>query len=276
MKFDVCLEMVFTDLAPEERVSKIAAAGFDCVELWFHDATFDGSTCSTALAKDPGAIRQACTASRVTVNNMVVNAPDGSFGGSPVDPNDHGKYVERLHEVIEYSRRIDCRAAITCTGNVVAGASRSVMRASAEKAFSRAAEIAEKEGYSLFLEPLNTRVDHAGYFLDSSREAAEIVRAIGSPSFKLLYDVYHMRVMECDVIRDVEGDASVIGHFHAAGVPGRHELDGGVLDYVAVIRAIKSSGYAGAFGLEYSPAIADHSASLASMRAYLSRAVQAA
>lgn len=270
MKFDVCLEMVFTDLSTEERILKIAEAGFDTVEFWFHDATFDGRTCTSDLAKDPSAIREACRNSGVAINNMVVNAPDGSFGGAPVDANDFSKYIERLHEVIEYAESIDCRTAITCTGDLVEGVSRSEMRGNVERAFSEAARVAEKSGFSLIVEPLNTRVDHAGYYLDSSLEATEIVRKIGSPNFKLLYDIYHMRIMGADVVDDIEKSIDVIGHFHAAGVPGRHELNTGELDYVHVIQAIEALGYAGAFGLEYAPSLKDDAASLASMRSFLS------
>src|ERR1035437_841031 len=145
MKYDVCLEMVFTALPTEERILKISEAGFDSVEFWFHDATFDGNTCATSLAKDPAAIRQACKAGGVTINNMVVNAPDGSFGGAPVNANDFKKYIDRLHEVIEYAAGIDCRMAITCAGNLVEGVSRSQMRANLERAYAEAASVAEKK-----------------------------------------------------------------------------------------------------------------------------------
>ena len=117
MKFDICLEMVFTDLPPEERIERIAAAGFDSVEFWFHDATFDGGTCTDRLPKDPVAIRESCKTSGVSINNMVVNAPDGSFGGAPVDARDYNKYIDRLHEVIAFAGLVDCGMAITCSGN---------------------------------------------------------------------------------------------------------------------------------------------------------------
>ncbi|MHB9038691.1 MAG: hydroxypyruvate isomerase family protein [Armatimonadota bacterium] len=269
MKFDVCLEMVFTDLSTEERIARIAKSGFDSVEFWFHDATFDGSTCATSLAKDPEAIRQACEANGVTINNMVVNAPDGSFGGAPVDANDHGKYIDRLHEVIEYSKSIDCKMAITCSGNIVEDLSREQMRTNLEKAYSEAAKIAEKNDFMLVVEPLNTHVDHAGYYLDSSSEAADIVRKIASPNFKLLYDVYHMQIMEGNIIANIEKNIDIIGHFHSAGVPSRHELSIGELNYINIINKIDSLGYKGKFGLEYAPSIADSAASLASQKAYL-------
>lgn len=268
MKFDICLEMVFTDLPYEKRIAKIAEAGFNAVEFWFHDATFDGSDCSTDFPKDPSVIKQACTASGVSVNNFVVNAWDGSFGGSPVDANDLNKYLDRLNEVIAFAKAIDCNMAITCTGKLVDGLSRPQMRANLEKAYGEAAKIAEKSNFMLVVEPLNTYVDHPGYFLDSSSEAAEIVRGIASPNFKLLYDVYHMQIMEGNIISNIEKNLDIIGHFHSAGVPGRNEILAGELNYRDIIKSIAASNYSGAFGLEYSPSC-DSFESLKATRAFI-------
>jgi len=268
-RLDVCLEMVFTDLPAEERIARIAQAGYRAVEFWFHDATFDGSGCPPGTGKDADAVRQACEQAGVELNNVVVNAPDGSFGGSPVDSRDLQKYLERTEEVIAFAKRAGCSKAITCTGNLVPGLERPAMRANLEKALGAAAEIAERNGFTLLLEPLNTHVDHPGYYLDSSSEGAQIVRAIGSPSLKLLYDVYHMQIMEGNIIASIRRHADVIGHFHSAGVPGRHEHFETELNYPAILKAIEETGYEGCFGLEYQPAMQDHLDSLVRVREYL-------
>ena len=268
VKFDVCLEMVFVDLPYERRIERIAAAGFDLVEFWFHDATFDGSTCTPEQAKDPATLRQVCESAGVGVNNMVVNAPDGSFGGTPVNPAELNQYLERLNEVAEFCQAIGCTKAITCSGNEQPGTSRRQMRAALEKALGEAAAVAARKGLTLLLEPLNTHVDHAGYYLDSSSEAAEIVRSIDSPNLRLLYDVYHMQIMEGNVIATIEKNIDAIGHFHAAGVPGRHEITTGELNYRQIVNRIEATGYDGAFGLEYVPAMPD-AESLAATRAML-------
>ena len=266
MNIDVCLEMILTDLPYERRIEETADAGFKLVEFWFHDVTFGGPTAGTP--KDAAAIRQACGANGVGVNNMVVNAPDGSVGGAPVNADDFGRYIDRLHEAIEFCRAVDCHKAITCAGNIVPGLTREQMRANLEKAYARAAEIAADEDFVLLLEPLNTHVDHPGYYLDSSSEGSEIVRAIGSPSFRLLFDIYHMQIMEGNIIANIERSIDIIGHFHAAGVPGRHELMNGELDYRQIVGRIDALGYTGAFGLEYSPLMPDAD-SLRATKAYL-------
>ncbi|MEI6916564.1 MAG: TIM barrel protein [Armatimonadota bacterium] len=268
MKFDICLEMVHTDLPYDRRIQEIKKAGFGCVEFWFHDSTFDGKGCTPDQPKDPQTLRQVCEQSGVTINNMVVNSPDGGLGGAVVDSKDLNKYLDRLHEVIEFSRAAGISKAITCTGNMPEGLSRAQMRANAEKAYAEAAAIAERENYTLFVEVLNSLVDHPGYFLDNWKEGVEIVKAVNSPNLKLLYDVYHMQIMHGNVIATIEADIDVIGHFHSAGVPGRHELTNGELDYKQIIQRIQATGYTGAFGLEYMPLIND-AESLASMAAYL-------
>ncbi|MEN6521525.1 MAG: TIM barrel protein [Armatimonadota bacterium] len=269
MKFDICLEMVHTDLPYDKRIQKIAKAGFDCVEFWFHDNTFDGATCTADQPKDAQTLRQVCEQCGMTINNMVVNSPDGIVGGVIVDSRELNKYIDRLHEVIAFSRAAGISKAITCTGNMVDGLSRSQMRSNLMKAYSEAAAIAEKENYTLYIEVLNSYVDHPGYYLDNWNEGVEIVKEINSPNLKLLYDIYHMQIMHGNVIATVQRDIDIIGHFHSAGVPGRHDLNVGELDYRQIIDNIDKVGYKGSFGLEYSP-IGCSDASLKSMHEYLS------
>ena len=139
------------------------------------------------------------------------------------------------------------------------------MRENLENALGEAVGIAAKAGFTLLLEPLNTLVDHAGYYLDSTAAAAEIIRGINSPHLRLLYDVYHMQIMEGKVIATIERNIDIIGHFHSAGVPGRAELFDTELNYPAIVKRIDSLGYNGCFGLEYFPRMADHRASLEAM-----------
>lgn len=203
---------------------------------------------------------------------MVVNAPDGDPGGAPVRAEDRSKYLERLGEVIAFAGACGCDAAITCTGNLQPGLSRNRMRRNLEDALGRAAEIAERSGFTLYLECLNTRTDHFNYFLDSSAEGAAIVRGIGSPNLRLLFDVYHMQIMEGCLVGNIEENLDVIGHFHGAGVPGRREIMTGEIRYPEIFRRIEAGGYAGSFGLEYLPSGDDSAGSLRATRRFLSGA----
>jgi len=112
----------------------------------------------------------------------------------------------------------------------------------------------EEAGITLVFEPLNTRIDHVGYYLWSLDEAFQIVEEVGSPNVKALIDLYHHYVMDDLDIDKIVANIHKIGHFHMAGFPGRHEpLIDSEVDYATVLGAIRKSGYAGAVGLEYFP-----------------------
>lgn len=133
------------------------------------------------------------------------------------------------------------------------GAPRERQHRSIVEGLRAAAPILEAAGAMLVIEPLNLRVDHAGYYLSGSEEAFSIVRETGSPAVKVLFDIYHQQITEGDLIRRITENIELIGHFHAAGNPGRHELDIGEISYPAVLGAIAGTGYTGCVGLEYRP-----------------------
>ena len=118
----------------------------------------------------------------------------------------------------------------------------------------RVAQAAENAGVSLLLELLNSKVDHPDYQCDHTTWGSQVCQQVGSPHVKLLYDVYHMQIMEGDVIRTIRDHCAHIGHYHVAGNPGRHELDDTQeLYYPAILRAIADTGYAGYIGHEFIP-----------------------
>ncbi|MCC6126296.1 MAG: TIM barrel protein [Pirellulales bacterium] len=269
VKIAVCLETVFTDLPVAERIAAIAQLGFRDLEFWHPEGTFDGKTVRFDLAKDPAELKDCCRKHGVAINDFAMHAWDGSIGGSPVKAADRAKYLEQIARMIAFGKSIGCTRGITLSGVVDPALSRTQMRENLERALGEAAEMAGKADFTLLLEPLNTLVDHPGYYLDSSTEAAEIVRGIGNPYLKMLYDVYHNQIMEGNVLATIERNIDIIGHFHSAGVPGRGELFDGELNYPAIVKRIEALGYRGCFGLEYFPRMADSRASLAAIRRYL-------
>jgi hydroxypyruvate isomerase len=113
---------------------------------------------------------------------------------------------------------------------------------------------AEDAGVTICVELLNSKVNHPDYQGDRSAFGLEIVKAVGSPRVKLLYDIYHMQIMEGDVIRTIRQDKDWIAHFHTGGVPGRHELDDTQeLNWRAVCTAIADMGYTGYVAHEFVP-----------------------
>jgi hydroxypyruvate isomerase len=123
--------------------------------------------------------------------------------------------------------------------------------------------LAEKNGITVHIELLNSKIDHHDYMCDHTNWGVELCKRLGSPNFKLLYDIYHMQIDEGDVIRTIKDNHQYIGHYHTAGVPGRHEIDETQeLYYPAIMQAILSTGFKGYVAQEFIPVATDKIASL--------------
>ncbi|HVX26343.1 MAG TPA: TIM barrel protein [Parafilimonas sp.] len=123
--------------------------------------------------------------------------------------------------------------------------------------------LAEKNGITMHMELLNSKIDHKDYMCDHSAWGVELCKRVGSPNFKLLYDIYHMQIDEGDIIRTINDNHEYFGHYHTGGVPGRHEIDDTQeLHYPAIMRAIVASGFKGYVAQEFMPTWKDKAASL--------------
>ncbi len=119
---------------------------------------------------------------------------------------------------------------------------------------NRLAPLAESAGVTLLLELLNSRVDHPDYQADHTAWGLSVLEQVGSERIKLLYDIYHMQIMEGNLIRTIRAHHGAFGHLHTAGNPGRHELDGAQeINYPAVFRAVAETGWSGFIGHEFVP-----------------------
>jgi hydroxypyruvate isomerase len=115
--------------------------------------------------------------------------------------------------------------------------------------------VAEKRGVTVTMELLNSKVNHKDYMCDHTAWGVELCKRVGSERFKLLYDIYHMQIMEGDVIATIKANHPYISHYHTGGVPGRHEIDETQeLYYPAIAQAIKATGFRGYLGQEFQPA----------------------
>ena len=115
------------------------------------------------------------------------------------------------------------------------------------------APLLEKAELTLVIEPLNERVNHPGYYLVQSDEAFQIIDEVNSDNIKVVFDIYHQQISEGDLIENIRSNIDKIGHFHAAGNPGRHELQKGEIAYPYIFEQIRKAGFAGYVGLEYWP-----------------------
>ncbi len=255
MQYGVCLEMVFTDRPFLDRIALAADAGFSYGEMWMGDfAPVAGATDARA-SKQAAHVRAAAEKAGMTITSAVIGSPDGRLGGGLTDAARRAEWLQRTDATLAYCREANIGAAIVCTGNRVKGLSPSQMRTNVLDGLKATAEKAEKAGVNLWLEVLNDKVNHPDYFLTQSDEGGALCREVNSPRLKLLFDCYHIQIMEGDLTGHLRKNMDVIGHIHSAGHPGRHELWLGETNYPFLVRQLEEMGYKGVFALEYMPTL---------------------
>jgi len=240
-EIDVLADLFFTDLAWEQRVERIAACGYRAIETW------QGG--DAAVLKRMADAGKGCGVALVSI---VMNGP-GDSKTAPVMRENRGRFLEQIDRYADHALAAGCRQGIVTTGPSAGGRSYPEQRQALVEALRAAGERAAAKGFRLNLEPLNTEVDHPGYFLSSREDAVAIVKEVASEGVKLLYDIYHMEIMFGNQTAFIESHLASIGHFHAAGVPGRHEVFAGETNYPFLLQRLARAGYAGYVGLEYSP-----------------------
>lgn len=165
----------------------------------------------------------------------------------------HALLLRELEQTIPEAARAGVPNVITMFGNRE-GRSDADAHAACVEGLRRIAPLAEEQGVTVCVELLNSKVDHPDYQGDHTAFGSAVIREVDSPRVKLLYDIYHMQVMEGDVIRTIRQHIGDIGHFHTGGVPGRHEIDDGQeLYYPAIVRAIADLGFTGFLAHEFVP-----------------------
>jgi hydroxypyruvate isomerase len=180
------------------------------------------------------------------------------------DPANHALLLGELEAALPLAAQAHVPNVIAMFGNRVAGIDENAAIANCVSGLAKIAPLAEKLGVTVCVELLNSKVDHPGYQGDHTAFGVAVMRGINSPRIKLLYDIYHMQIMEGDVIRTIRDNINWIGHFHTGGVPGRHEInDGQELNYHAIAAAIADLNYQAYVAHEFVPTRGDPFVSLA-------------
>jgi hydroxypyruvate isomerase len=250
VKISLCIEPVLPEYPMEDRIRIAAEAGFKAVEFW------------EPAGKDLARLASAAAASRIRIVACTLN----ESGANKLDQS-ASQVVANMHRSIAKAQELGCPTLIGLSGNWAG-------RLDAQKNIlienlKRVADMLVKAGITLVMEPLNSLIDHKGYYLDSSTVGFEIVKCVDCPNVRILYDVYHMQIMEGNLLRNITDNIDRIGHFHTAGVPGRHEPMQGEINYPNVVKGIDDLGYDRYIGLEYWPTY-DHRQSIADCLAYMS------
>lgn len=167
-------------------------------------------------------------------------------------PEHRDLWLAGLKESCEAANKVGATRLITQVGQDT-GVDRKLQHDSIVAALKAAKPILDATGVTIMIEPLNTYVNHPGYYLWSAVEGFDIIREVDHPLVKVVYDIYHQQIMEGNIIPNVTNNLDCIAHLHSAGHPGRHELQFGENDYRVIFNAIDNAGYTGACGLEYGP-----------------------
>jgi len=217
-----------------QAIRKISALGFDAAETY------------NWKSLDRQAVKAACGETGVELLSMCTT----EF--RMTDPTFRKDWLAGLQESCIAAQEMGVKRLITQVGPDT-GKERQEQHQSIVDALLAARPILEDSGVTIMIEPLNTLVNHPGYYLWSAVEGFAIIREANHPLVKVVYDIYHQQVMEGNLIPNITNNLDCIAHLHSAGHPGRHELQFGESDYKVIFAAVDKAGYTGACGLEYGP-----------------------
>lgn len=193
------------------------------------------------------------TLKRHGIDSSMCNGAEPNLEDGWSDSRFHADLVESYLRHIDLVSDAGYRNLICFSGNQ-RSLSEEQGLLNAEQGLKRILAHAEQKGVTLHMELLNSKIDHPDYLCDNSSWGIELCQRLSSPNFKLLYDIYHMQISEGDVIRTIRDNHQYFGHYHTAGVPGRHELDTNQeLYYPAIIQAILDTGFDGYVAQEFKP-----------------------
>ena len=234
----------FDGLPVRESLARIASIGFDSCDNfdWRNRALF---------AEYRTALRELGLAAGVLVVNKKpdVDAP----GCSLVNPEDRPGFLEELRLCIAAAHEVGCQRLEVLTGNTMPNVPHTVQMGHCTAALEAAAPLLEANGMTAIVELLNSNVDHPGYFLNTVEDGVDLMSRVASPNVKLLFDIYHVQVMQGNVIQRIRDSFPFTGQYHFADVPGRHEPGTGEINFRNVFRAIYDLNYDGFLTAEYHP-----------------------
>ena len=204
---------------------------------------------------------------RYGLDSSMCNGAELSLEDGWGDARFHAELVERYLNHIDLVSQAGYTNLICFSGNA-RGMSPEQGLQNAETGLKQILTQAEAKGVVLQMELFNSKIDHPDYLCDNSAWGIELCRRLDSPNFKLLYDIYHMQISEGDVIRTIRENHHFFGHYHTAGVPGRHEIDDTQeLNYPAICRAIRDTGFQGYIAQEFLPDRTSQQAKIESLQA---------
>jgi hydroxypyruvate isomerase len=255
----IMLWTIYRDLPFEQRLEKVAEAGYSAVEL-------------------VGEFKKWSDADFVTFNRkkhelgITFDATSG-LDRSLTDPRQRDAFLADVQSLLAFADKLECPAIIVLSGNKLPELSHERQHQSCVEGLKRAAEAAEKNNITVLLENIDPE-ENPSYFLTSVAEGFEIIAEVNHPNVKFLYDFYHEQIAEGNLIEKLEKNIDKVGLVHIADVPGRHEPGTGEINYANIFRKLAALGYKNRAAMEFLPT-ADPLASLRAAHDYVVAATAA-
>lgn len=242
-KLNANLSMMFNEVPFLERFGAAAKAGFRGVEFLF-PYEFPAEQIRAEL-------------DRHKLEMVLFNMPPGDWSagdrGLACDPARFAQFQEGVGVALEYARMLGAKRLHVMAGLKPRGVSDDAMREAYIRSLRHAGAEAAKLGITILIEAINSR-DIPGFYLNTSRQALDIMHYAAVPNLRFQYDIYHMQIMEGDLAPTIEKHLGAIGHMQLADTPGRHEPGTGEINYDFLLPHIDRLGYDGWIGCEYRPA----------------------
>jgi hydroxypyruvate isomerase len=239
----IMLWTVFHNLPFEQRLEKVAEAGYRNVELVGEFEKWSENDWRNALRKQ----RELGITFDTTGGLAHANEKTGL-----ADPSARQAVLDDLRNILPACERLDCRQIILLSGNVVPGLTHEQQHQSCIETLKRAAEIVEGTDFKLLVENIDPEED-PHYFLTSVAEGFQVIRAVDNPHVQFLYDFYHEQIAEGNLIEKLEKNIDIVGLCHIADVPGRHEPGTGEIDYINIYKKLAQLNYRRLIAMEFLP-----------------------
>lgn len=233
------VEHLFRDLPLEQQMHKVA------------EARYHGYEFGNWRAQDPAVITKLQHRLGLECACIVGNLGANGKWLTLTDRRDREGFLSEIRAASDAALRFEARKIVVLTGNELTGATRAEQHASIVEGLKAAHDIVAARNVTMLLEVLNTKVNHKGYYLDHTAEAFQIVREVDSPFLKILFDIYHVQIMDGNLIATIRDNIQAIGHFHVADVPGRQEPGTGEINYLQIFKAIHGTGFHEFVAMEY-------------------------
>jgi hydroxypyruvate isomerase len=229
----------------EEKLETAARSGVQSVEMVGEYAAWTDA--------DVARVKKLARSFRLGMDVLIATPDWQKRSVSMVDPAQRDNFLADVRRAITVAQELETPQILLMSGNAIPGRTHEEQYASLLEGCKRAGDLTAAANLTAIVEPLNSLVNHKGFFLTTCVEGAKLIRQVDNPHVRLLFDIYHEQVQEGNVIRTLTEAADIVAVFHVADNPGRNDPGTGEMNYTNIYKAIQKTGYAGYVAMEYLP-----------------------